>query len=264
MNAICTTVTHYQGTDQQVAWHGIEYPNAPEFEAHLTHKVAPRVRDDEGGQQFEATLRSVAITGFANDALRAILEAAEPESRDWAIGEALAEVHLSEAHGVTWPWNTERDKRNPAASLPGADLVGIMTDQQGPLLVMGEVKTSSEVAAPPQVMSGRSGMVHQLDTIASDLRILGTLLKWLHFRCRNTPHEPTYKQAVKRLLDSSNRAIALFGVLVRDTTPAERDLSARGRALSATLQAPTVCYLIALHVPFPIGDLPIRCAGGAP
>lgn len=263
MSELLTTVTHYHGCDRQVDWHGIGYEEGDAFSDHLKLKVAPRVRDDEGNKQFEAALRGVATTGFANDSLRVILDADEPETRDWAIGESLAEAHLSEAHGVTWPWNTERDKRNPAASLPGADLVGLKSDELGPLFAMGEVKCSSESATPPQVMSGRSGMVHQLDTIAGDLSILGKLLKWLFFRCNNTPHEEVYKQAAKRLLHSSNRSIALFGVLIRDTIPNERDLDNRGRALSGKLQAPTSCVLIALHLPFPIADLPTRCAGGA-
>ncbi len=264
MSSTPSITIHYEGTAQQVSWRGIGYADGDGFNSYLTQKVAVRVHDDEGRNQFEGALRGLASTGFANDSLRAILEADEPESRDWAIGEALAEVHLAETHGVTWPWHTERDKRNPSASLPGADLVGLISDSQGFLFALGEVKCSSEATYPPQVMNGRGGMVHQLDTIAGDLHILGQLLRWLYHRCVNTPHEPSYKQAAQRLLESSNRAVRLFGVLVRDTKPDHKDLSGRGKAIAKKIKTPTQCELSALHLPCRIADLPARCTGGAP
>lgn len=259
-----TVRVHYEDRDRQVAWRGIAYAPDDGFRAFVTTRVTPRVRDDDGHQQYTAALRSVASTGFASDSLEAILAAEEPESRDWAIGEALAEVHLTDSHGVAWPWNTARDKRNPSASLPGADLVGFTADALGPVLALGEVKSSSEDASPPQVMSGRTGMTHQLDTLASDLRILGQLLQWLFFRCQQTPHEQVYRSAVERLLASGNRAVVLFGVLVRDTLPNERDLNGRGRALANLLQAPTACHLIALYLPCRIAELPGLCVGETP
>jgi hypothetical protein len=259
-----TVCVHYEDRDRQVAWQGIGYAPEDGFRAFVTTHVAPRARDDAGHQQYTAALRSIASTGFDAASLEAILAAEEPESRDWAIGEALAEVHLTATHGISWPWNTARDKRNPTASLPGADLIGLATDAQGPLLALGEVKSSSEDANPPQVMSGRSGMVHQLDTLASDLRILGQLLQWLFFRCQQTPHESAYRLAMGRLFATGNRALVLFGVLVRDTPPNERDLDNRGRALADRLQAPTACHLIALYLPCRIAELPGLCSGETP
>lgn len=257
------TVQHYQDQDRQVSWRGVGYSDGDGFKALMTGSVAARVRDDEGNSKFEAVLRGVASTGFAQDNLQAILDADKEETRDWAIGEALAEVHLSDEYGITWPWNTERDKRNPSASLQGADLVGLQSDSSGHLLALGEVKCSSEATSPPQVMSGRSGMVQQLDTIANDLSILGKLLKWIFFRCKDTEHEAAFTNAAQRFLQSGNRSIALFGVLVRDTSPNAQDLQNRGRALANRLQIPTTCVLTALHLPCSVADLPARCNGGA-
>jgi hypothetical protein len=252
----------YADQDRQVSWAAVQIIDGDAFTQFLATEVASRVNDEESLAEFDAHLRGLATTGFQQESLQAMLDAAPEEERDWAIGEALAEVHLSQEHGVEWPWNSERDKRTPMASLPGADLVGLMADDHGSVLALGEVKCSSETKSPPQVMSGRSGMTNQLDKLADDLGLLHTLLRWLFPRCRGTSHESSFDHAVKRLLDSGNKAIVLFGVLIRDTQPNSKDLYARGYYLAGRLQTPTYCRLKALHLPFPISNLPARIHGG--
>lgn len=158
--------------------------------------------------------------------------------------------------------NMERDKRTPKASLPGADLIGFEIQNGVISLVLGEVKTSSDLNAPPTVMNGRSGMQHQLNRLASDLSLISQLLKWLLPRCKGTQHETHFKEAIARFLASGNRAIALFGVLIRDTTSNELDLKARANSLAATLNEPSTCRLIALYIPCSIADLPKRVMEG--
>jgi hypothetical protein len=52
----------------------------------------------------------------------------------------------------------------PKASLPGADLVGLIAlGADDAVLAIGEVKTFEDVDTHPGVMSGRSGMAHQLE-----------------------------------------------------------------------------------------------------
>jgi hypothetical protein len=114
------------------------------FDAFLCSEVEARLHDTEGAEDFEAHLRGLANTGFKRDSLGAILAAEVPEERDWAIGEAMAEAHLQQAHDVVWPWNMERDKRTPKASLSGADLVGFQVEGDVLRLALGEVKTSSD------------------------------------------------------------------------------------------------------------------------
>lgn len=252
----------YAGEEQQVAWVGAQMSDGDEFAQFLTNEVANRVHDAEGVSEFAAHLRGLATTDFQQESLHALLESASKEERDWAIGEALAEAHLTQEHGVEWPWNAERDKRTPLASLPGADLVGLMVDHEGALLALGEVKCSSEAKNPPQVMSGRSGMTHQIDKLANDLGVLQTLLVWLFPRCKGTPHQANFDHAVKRLFDSGNKAIALFGILIRDTQPNAKDLSSRGGQLAGRVQAPTYCRLKALYLPCPINELPERINRG--
>jgi hypothetical protein len=111
-------------------------------------------------------------------------------------------------------------------------------------------------------MNGRSGMTHQIDQLATNLSLIYQLLKWLHPRCKGTVHEPSFKAAIALFFESGNRAVALFGVIIRGTEPNELDLRARGVALACTLEDPSTCQLIALHPPCDIADLPARVMGG--
>ncbi|ESQ08136.1 MAG TPA: hypothetical protein DDY14_03805 [Chromatiaceae bacterium] len=264
MTGIAFSSLCYEGAQGQVGWRGLQSEADDAFNAFLCSEVEARLHDTEGADDFEAHLRGLANTGFKRDSLGAILAAEVPEERGWAIGEAMAEAHLQQAHNVVWPWNMERDKRTPKASLPGADLVGFQVEGDVVRLALGEVKTSSDKNTPPNAMSGRSGMKHQLDELAHNLTLIGQLLKWLQPRCHSTEHEASFDSAVGLLLESGNRAVALFGVLIRDIQPDELDLSARAKTLAGSLQEPTRYQLIALYLPCTIADLPVRMSGGKP
>ena len=98
------------------------------FNLFISNEVSVRLYDEEGKAEFEAYLQDLADTGFARDSLEEILAAEISEKPSWAAGEAVAEVYLSREYEITWPWNMERDKRHPNASLPGADLVGFIVE----------------------------------------------------------------------------------------------------------------------------------------
>jgi hypothetical protein len=174
----------------------------------------------------------------------------------------MAEAYLTRKHNVTWPWNMERDKRTPRASLPGADLVGFEINGNSVRLALGEVKTSGDANTPPNVMNGRSGMARQIENLASNLGLIFQLLKWLWLRCKRTEHEPSFNAAVTVFLNSGNKDVAVFGILIRDTVPNELDLQSRGQSLARMLHDPSTCQLIALYIPWPISDLPTRVSGG--
>jgi hypothetical protein len=256
------TTVSYEGHSSQVFWRGVSMEDGNDFNTFMTTDVASRLQDTEGHAEFEQILLGLANTGFARDSLNAILVSEVPEGRDWAVGEAIAEAYLNREHEITWPWNMERDKRNPNASLPGADLVGFEIDGEYPRLVLGEVKTSSDANTPPGVMDGRSGMTHQIDHLANNLSLICQLLKWLWPRCKGTEHRALFDASVGLFLESQNRAISLYGVLIRDTQPNVLDLQARGQTLTRALQAPTTCHLIAIYLPCAISDLPSRASGG--
>lgn len=253
----------YQSTQGCVSWQGHCAQEGAAFDAFLQGSVAARLNDAEGQAEFTEHLRGLSLTGMGQDALEEVLAAEVPETRDWAAGEALAEAVLEAQHNVVLPWNTERDKRNPFASLPGADIVGFQRNGDTYRLALGEVKCSSEAKSPPQVMSGRSGgMTHQLDTLATDLSIIRQLLSWLLPRVKRTEYEAAFNSACTRYLNSSNRDLVLFGVLIRDQAAQEKDLQARGRTLADRLQAPACCHLLALYLPWPIAQLSERVGQG--
>ncbi|CAI8775841.1 hypothetical protein [Methylococcus capsulatus] len=254
--------TAYQATEGCVTWQGECAQDGPALGEFLQGPVAARLNDAEGGKALSEHLHGLSLTGMGQAALQEVLAAEVPEMRDWAAGEALAEAMLETHHDVVLPWNTERDKRNPFASLPGADIVGFQREGGSHRLALGEVKCSSEAKSPPQVMSGRSGMPHQLDTLATNLGTICQLLKWLLPRVKNTAHELAFNAACTRYFNSGLRDLALFGILVRDQTAQESDLQARGRQLAGSLQAPTRCRLIALYLPWPIAQLPQAIAQG--
>ena len=255
--------TNYDTQDRQVGWQGISMAAGDEFNSFMTNDIASRLHDEEGENEFEAHLRGLASTGFAMNSLNEILSAKIPEERSWVVGEAMAEAYLTRNHGVTWPWNMERDKRTSKASLPGADLVGFEINSDDVRLVLGEAKSSREKKYPPQVMSGRNGhMGHKLDNLANNLGLVFQLFYWLRIRCKNNEYEVLYNKAISLYLNSGNKAVALFGILIRDTKPNKLDLQARGRSLANMLQAPTTCQLIALYLPCEIASLPARTSGG--
>lgn len=258
-----TWQTIYQSTDGCVSWQGERANEGDELNAFLQGPVAARLNDTASSEAFAEHLRGLSLTGMGQDVLEDVLAAEVPETRDWAAGEALAEAVLEAHHDVVLPWNTERDKRNPFASLPGADIVGFQRDGGSHRLALGEVKCSSEAKSPPQVM-GRSGMTHQLDTLASNLSTICQLLKWLLPRVKHTAHEPAFNAACSRYFNSERRDLALFGILVRDQEARQTDLEARGRQLAGRLETPTHCRLIALYLPWPIAQLPqVIGQGGA-
>ncbi len=255
---------NYEEQDRQVSWRGVSMKDGDAFNSFMSDEVSSRLCDEEGKAEFETYLQNLANTGFARDSLEEILAAGISEKPSWAVGEAMAEAYLSRDYKITWPWNTERDKRHPNASLPGADLVGFIVEGEATRLVLGEVKSSTDIKTPPSVMSGRSGLMHQIDNLANDLSLVRQLLEWLLPRCKGPVYETSFKAAVGLFLESGNKALALFGVLIRDTQPNELDLQARGQTMAGKLEYPTTCDLSAIYLPCAIGDLPSRIPGGAP
>jgi hypothetical protein len=198
----------------------------------------------------------------ATDTLENLLQA-ETDRQPWEVGEALAECVLEEVRGVRWPWNMERDKRTPKASLPGADIVGFLVEDDSVYLALGEVKTSFDDRRPPEVLYGRGGMINQLDRLARDPALHMSLIKWLYARCKSTTFWPMYRQACDRYLRSGGRDIVLFGMLMRDREPHERDLEGRAQSLASQVVAPTRVELIAWYLPRPISQWPQIAARSA-
>ena len=254
----CTITQHYEGELAQAAWSGKSIADDPDFRAYLRGPVRDRLRDSEEAEAFSVEIAGLATTGLGSETVEAVLAAENPVRKPWEVGEALAEALLEEHRGVAWPWNKERDKLTPKASLSGADLVGLVSlGGTDAALAVGEVKTSSDSDTPPGVLSGRSGMAHQLQRFENDLELQGTILKWLHARCKDTSFWPQYESAVARFMNSGGRDFVLFGLLMRDTQPHVLDLEARGKTLGANAEDPTTYELSAWHLPCPIDEWPL-------
>lgn len=248
----------YRGVEGVINWHGISLEKNEKYFHFMKNDVAKRLFDEQGSDDFKIHLRGLVSTGFEQNSLDAILAAEIPEQRDWAVGEAFAEAWLSKKYGVVWPWNLERDKRTPKASLPGADLIGFIEINNEKQLLIGEVKTSSDTDTPPNVMNGRSGMIHQLEELVTNLSLISQLLRWLHPHCKSTDYESQFNSAVSMLFKSGNKSIAIFGILIRDTMPCEKNLKTRAKTLAKTIQAPTNCQLQAIYLPYAISSLPTQ------
>lgn len=245
----------YADGHSHVHWRGIRIQGGEHFDAYLLGPVHDRLVDRELLDQLEAELAALATTQMATEAVAALLRS-QTVPQPWEVGEAIAECLLEERLGAVWPWNPQRDKRVPRASLPGADLVGFLPRGGELLVLLGEVKTSHDQDCPPGVMTGRSGMTHQIDTLASNLEVHFTLLKWLRARCTTAPYQDHYRRAARAYIQSSGRRLAIFGILIRDTSPNALDLSGRGAALAASTSPLTQIELIALYCPRHIEEWP--------
>ena len=223
----------YSGSEGSAQWRGHVVTDEDRFRAYLVDCVKARIEDDEAQNLFAVELRGMATTGMATEFVENLLRAV-PEENSWAVGEALAECVLAddETREICWPWNLVRDRRTPRASLPGADLVGFCKEGDAVLLLFGEVKTSSDQSTPPNVMNRSSGMAWQLKDEATRLDIQHALLKWLRARCESAKHRALYQRAVQRYVQSIGKEILLVGILLRDTEPNERDVTAWAKALA--------------------------------
>lgn len=224
--------------------------NSDELGTILKEHVAPIIRDDEGVADIKALLIGVTETDFATDALTTALQSPEPP-KNWQIGEALAEAFLTAGEVCIFPWPTARDLRDLKASLPGTDLVGfqVTDDAKRPFrFAFGEVKTSYDPTVPPRLMYGRHGLKAQLEDLRNNKATRDTLFRYLAFRAKGTSWEATFQHASARYLNDAGD-VALFGVLVRDTSPDAGDLRARATALADKCPAETVIGLFAIYLP---------------
>lgn len=254
----------YDNNHNTVTWNGYEVNNNIAYQTFMEHNVGNRLNDAHGQQIIANHLRGLVLTGFESDNLSLLLNATPQEERDWAVGESFAEAILEQNYNVIFPWNNNRDLRNENASLPGADIVGLIEDNGQFKLLFGEVKTSVQNNFPPSVMYGRSGMTHQLETIGTNLTRLITLITWLFHRCKDTEFEPIFDEAFKYLIHNANKGLYLVGILVRpNITSNQEDLSGRGEHLGNIFDGTeTKGLLLAYYLPHSAEDFKNLAIGG--
>ena len=225
---------------------GLSWSSA-EFDATLTGDVAAVLFDDMGRGIIEDMLLGLADTDFAKEGIERVF-ADTDDVEDWRVGEAIAETYLTQYRFCYFPWPDGRDVRKRGSSLPGADLVGFGIDGDGDCFAFGEVKTSSELSYPPSIMYGRTGLKKQMEDLRDCETIRDDLLKYLGFRMYQSSWRARFIAATQRYLQDSSD-IHLFGVLIRDVQPNDRDLSARVDSLAQGCPAATRIELLALYLP---------------
>lgn len=260
-------ITVYQHYDTDFrGYEGIQV-DANECEETLATTVNENLVDLEEKQRFQGDLEelkgAIEQTGFnAPQELLIDIQALnnqEPEdTREWRIGESIAEIILDEHYGARFYWNELRDARNPQGNKTGADLVGVIETDGEVLFLFGETKTSSEMKRPPQVMSKSDGMENQLRDLSSNPKKQKTLIQYLASKTRNLestdPFKADFSKALKNYYQPNDCKYQLFGVLVRDIEPDEEDLSHSYARLNADILEPAGLRLLAVYMSIDKGD----------
>ncbi len=192
-----------------------------ELDDALAGSVISILRDDAGLALIREALMPLGETGFATERIN---ELATKGVRNWRVGEAIAEAYLKDWRGCDFPWSMCWDARRSGASLPGADLVGFAIEGEGYRLVFGEVKTSSQARYPPGVMDGESGLRQQIKDLRDNVNLRDGLIEYLTVRSLYAPWHGCFIQAVGRYLNNGRNDVQLYGVLIRDVPPDDRDL----------------------------------------
>lgn len=230
-----------------------------ELATAISSNVLSDIRDIEGRDAIASMFTNLSLTGFETSKLNEVLACSEPP-KSWRIGEAIASAYLTSHRNCSFPWDDSRDVRKPKSSLPGADLVGFSNAGDDCRFAFGEVKTSTEVAYPPQVMSySGDGLASQMKDLRDNALIRNQLIMYLGFRAKNSTWADNFKIATRKYLNDQ-MDVSVFGVLVRDVSPNELDLKKRVSQLSVGNRAPLKMEVIALYLPSSaIDNLPTLC-----
>ena len=225
---------------------GLRWSNE-DLDDALRGRVATIIFDDEGTSTLAEVLSSVADTGFAQEALSQILSDADT-FEDWRVGEGIAEAYLTDHRSCYFPWPVNRDVKKEGSSLPGADLVGFGSDDEGDCFAFGEVKTSSDSHYPPNTMYGPTGMKKQLEALRDKESIRNTLVMYLWRRAALVSWREQFKRAASRYLNNKTD-VQLYGLLVRDVEPDERDIKGLINNLHDSRPEGMLIELIAIYLP---------------
>ena len=126
--------------------------------------------------------------------------------------------------------------------------MGLYQNDGSSCFLFGEIKTSSDQSAPPNVMYGQTGLKRQLEDLCLDCDITLTLVKYLGFRLRNTQYWSAYQEAFCKY-QANNSNVYIIGILVRNVCPNEKDLSTRAGSLCQCCIEGRAINLIAIYLP---------------
>lgn len=235
MNDMIQKVYEKEDSDDTVSFQGILFLES-KFVEYLGDRVHHRFLDtDWTNELVERAKEALEDTGFEMDYLEGILSSSEEED-NWRIGECLAECILEDHFSARFDYNNSRDAKNPNGNDTGADLVGLSIDGQEVIFLFGEVKTSKDINTPPNVLYGKTGMVHQLESLRDEEGKRNSLIRWIWSKAVSTYGSEFYDNCAKALNNYfAEKKLKLVGVLVRDTEVDKRDLLSRARSLNRNI-----------------------------
>jgi len=219
-----------------------------ETETAVKGPIAAAVHDDAGAEAINNLLSGLGETGFTANHIKSTLIATDP-AQSWRVGEALAECYLTHHRECCFPWPDGRDIRKRESSLPGADLVGFQSSETRSRFAFGEVKTSSDSAKPPRACYGTTGLKRQLEDLRDSSVIRNDLVRYLAHRAAAQPVWKSQFQDAAKLYFADKNDVRVFGVLVRDVLPHEKDVRARVTALAQDCPAQMEIEVLAIYLP---------------
>lgn len=240
----------YNVDHQRVVARGRKH-TASQRDSALDREVGALVLDEAGAQKASGLTTSLNLTGFQTKNLDAVLKGGS-SPKDWEVGEAYGEAYLGSHKRCHFPWSDRWDERKEKSSLPGSDLVGLQETGKSKSpsfrFAFGEVKTSTDKRSPPGVMYGKEGLKRQMEDLRDEHEIRNTLVRYLMMRAQGADWEDKFKAALKRFLAESTD-VAVFGVLIRDVQPDERDLRARSQGIARKHPPKMHIELVAIYLP---------------
>jgi hypothetical protein len=189
---------------------------------YFSNRVSGKIMEVDGAEQLREYLSELQTTGFDSSMLFSQIETSYL-LKDWEVGECFAETVLEDFHGAMFPWQTAWDKRTSNASLPGADIVGLQ-DKNAPRFIFGQVKSSSEMRVPPQIVnSGKDCLKEQISSLRHKKNERQQLIQWLLPRVKGTDWEEAFCGALDEYADNN---YLLAGLLISGGRLAnEKDLT---------------------------------------
>lgn len=235
-------------------YQGIEIPDAY-IHDHYPKEINEKLNDFEGTHELvELFSSSIPLTGFDTNVILLDIFSLDAPASEWRIGEAVAELYLESEKKARFYWSDMRDQRNINSNKTGADLIGFIDVNGETVFLFGEVKTSNDTNRPPQVLYGKSGMIQQLEDLATDQKKVNALIRYLGTKAvlydKTHPFYIDYQKALSTYLADMNK-FNLYGILVRNLDSDESDVKPRYNYIRKLINSTSGLQLIALYISVP-------------
>ena len=225
---------------------GIEW-TVEQAEKALEGKVMEIAYELVGLVRLESIYGRLAGVDSARNRMRDLLRergAIEP----WRAGEAVARTYLTAHRDCVFFWPVGRGMRVNDSILPGPDHMGLRKDDIGYRFVFCEVKTSADRRRPPRVTNKQGGLIDQLKRLSGDDETRARLVDYIVSGTDGEEIRHDVRSAFEHY-DQDHSDVNVFGFLVRDVVPDERDLVGCVVSMRNEIYSTTMIEVIALYLP---------------